>query len=111
MDQCVGCQFYANQSHKPASALKIIPLTWPFTVWVLDMIGLLWTGASRFTHLLVAVDKFTKWIEAKPIKKLDSSTAIKFIKEIIFKFGVLHSIITNNMSNFDSDKFHEFFYY
>ncbi|XP_020192361.1 uncharacterized protein [Aegilops tauschii subsp. strangulata] len=110
VDQCVGCQFYANQSHKPASALKTIPVTWPFAVWGLDMVGPLRTGASGFTHLLVAVDKFTQWIEAKPIKKLDSAIAIQFIKEIIFRFGVPHNIITDNGSNFDSDKFHGFCY-
>jgi hypothetical protein len=46
------------------------------------------------THLLVAVDKFTKWIEAKPIKKLDGSSTIKFFNEIITRYGVPHSIIT-----------------
>ena len=35
------------------------------------MVGPLRTGRSGFTHVLVAVDKFTKWIEAKPIKNLD----------------------------------------
>jgi hypothetical protein len=72
VQHCVGCQFYANLSHKPASALKTIPLVWTFAVWGLDMVGPLRIGASGFTHLLVAVDKFTKWIEAKPIKKLNS---------------------------------------
>ncbi|XP_073358056.1 uncharacterized protein [Aegilops tauschii subsp. strangulata] len=110
VDQCVGCQFYVNQSHKSASSLKTIPLTWPFVVWGLDMVGTLRIGESGFTHLLVAVDKFTKWIEAKPIKKLDSATAIQFITEIIFIFGVPHSITTDNGSNFDSDEFHEFCY-
>jgi hypothetical protein len=74
------------------------------------MIGPLQAGASGFTHLLVAVDKFTKRIEEKPIKELDLPTAIKFIKEIIFKFGVPHSIIINNGSNFDSDEFRQFCY-
>ena len=96
---------YANMSHKPVSALKTIPLVWPFAVWGLDMVGLLRTGRSGFTHLLVAVDKFTKWIEAKPIKNLDSGTAVSFIRGITFRFGVPHSIITDNASNFDSDEF------
>ncbi|KAK1608283.1 hypothetical protein QYE76_031956 [Lolium multiflorum] len=52
------------------------------------------------THLLVMIDKFTKWIEAKPIKKLDGSTAITFLKEIIVRYGYPHSIITDNGSNF-----------
>ena len=70
VDKCEGCQFYSNLSHKPASALKTIPLVWPFAVWGLDMVGPLRTGRSGFTHVLVAVYKFTKWIEAKPIKNL-----------------------------------------
>src|SRR4051812_43304951 len=66
VDHCRGCRFYENQPHKPASELKTIPLAWHFAAWGLDMIGPLRTGTSGFTHILVAVDKFTKWIEAKP---------------------------------------------
>ncbi|XP_048566881.1 uncharacterized protein LOC125546794 [Triticum urartu] len=95
-------------SHKPASALKTIPLVWPFAVWGLDMVGPLRTGRSGFTHVLVAVDKFTKWIEAKPIKNLDACTAISFVRGLTFRYGVPHSIITDNGSNFDSDKFRAF---
>ena len=108
VDKCEGCQFYSNMSHKPASALKTIPLVWPFAVWGLDMIGPLRTGRSGFTHVLVAVDKFTKWIEAKPIKSLDTGTAVSFIRELIFRYGVPHSIITDNGSNFDSEEFRTF---
>ena len=108
VDKCEGCQFYSNMSHKPASALKTIPLVWPFAVWGLDMIGPLRTGRSGFTHVLVAVDKFTKWIEAKPIKSLDTGTAVSFIRELIFRYGVPHSIITDNGSNFDSEEFRDF---
>ena len=106
--KCEGCQFYSNMSHKPASALKTIPLVWPFAVWGLDMVGPFKTGRSGFTHLLVAVDKFTKWIEAKPIKSLDSSTAITFIREPTFRYGVIHSIIIDNGSNFGYDEFRAF---
>ena len=30
--RCGGCQRFANKSHLPATALKTIPLTWPFAV-------------------------------------------------------------------------------
>ena len=52
------------------------------------------------THLLVAVDKFTKWIEAKPIKKLNGPTAVTFISDITIWYGIPHSIITDNGTNF-----------
>src|SRR3954468_24738425 len=36
---CVGCQLFAKQSHMPPTALQTIPITWPFMVWGLDMVG------------------------------------------------------------------------
>jgi transposase InsO family protein len=50
--------------------------------------------------LLVVVDKFTKWIEAKPIRSLDAATTTKFLKELIDRYGYPHNIITDNGMNF-----------
>jgi hypothetical protein len=55
--------------------------------------------------MLVAVNKFTKWVEAAPVTTRDSTTAINFIKSIVFLFGGLHSIITDNGTNFTSKEF------
>ena len=60
------------------------------------------------THLLVAIDNFTKWIEAKPIKKLDDPIVVKFVKSIIHRFGYPHSIIKDNGSNFVKGEFARF---
>src|SRR3954463_1656604 len=92
----MGCQYYARQPHVPAEELRTIPITWLFAVWELDMVGLLQTTPCGFTHLLVAVDKFTKWIEAKPIRKLDGATALRFFRDLVVRFGLPHSIITDN---------------
>ncbi|KAK1687036.1 hypothetical protein QYE76_047884 [Lolium multiflorum] len=51
------------------------------------------------------VDKFTKWIETKPTKKLDGSTAVTFLKDIIRRYGYPHSIITDNGTNFAPKEF------
>ena len=80
--------------------LKTIPLSWPFAVWGLDMVGTFKTARGGMTHLLVAVDKFTKLIEARPIKKLDGPTVFRFIKDITIQYGIPHSIITDNDTNF-----------
>jgi transposase InsO family protein len=99
VNKCKGCQLYSRQAHLPAQDLQPIPLTWPFAVWCLDMVGPLKRAPSGFTHLLVMVDKFTKWIEARPITKCDGKTARKFVADIVVRFGVPHSIITDNGSN------------
>ena len=72
------------------------------------MVGPLRRTSGSMTHLLVAVDKFTKWIKAKPIKKLDGPTAVKFFKSIIYRFGYPNSIITDNGSNFVKGEFARF---
>src|SRR4051812_3358962 len=98
--QCNGCQRFKAKRHLPVSALKTIPITWPFAVWGLDMVGPFKMARGGLTHLLVAVDKFTKWIEARLIKKLDGPTAVKFIADIVSRYGIPHSIIIDNGTNF-----------
>nr|XP_051229346.1 uncharacterized protein LOC127347166 [Lolium perenne] len=57
------------------------------------------------THILVMVDKFIKWVELKPIRKCDGHTAVKFLKDIILRYGYPHSIITDNGSHFAKGEF------
>jgi hypothetical protein len=64
-----------------------------------------------FTHLLVAVYKFTKWVEAKPIRKLDGKTALKFVKDIVVRFGIPYSIITNNGTNLSQGEVEEYYHH
>ena len=60
--------------------------------------------ATRKKYLLVMVDKFTKWIEAKPVKMAESGPVIDFISGVVHRYGVPHSIITHNGSNFTADE-------
>ena len=50
------------------------------------------------------VDKFTKWIEAKPVKTAESGPVIDFISGVVHWYGVPHSTITDNGSNFTADE-------
>jgi hypothetical protein len=60
------------------------------------------------THILVMVDKFTKWIEVKAIRKCDGRTAVSFLKDIMLRYGCPHSIITDNGTNFAEGAFARF---
>jgi hypothetical protein len=44
----------------------------------------------------VAVDKFSKWIEARPIANVHSEEAVSFFTDIIYRFGIPNTIITDN---------------
>ena len=71
------------------------------------MIGPLTTAPGGFTHILVALDKFIKWIEYKPITKINADRAVTFICDILRQFGFLNTIITDLGSNFMSQTFWE----
>ena len=106
--KCNGCQRYASKSHLPAFELKTIPITWTFALWCLDMVGPFKPARGGMTHILVMVNKFTKWIEVKPIKKLDGKTTVIFLKDIILRYGHPHSVITDNGTNFAEGAFARF---
>jgi transposase InsO family protein len=105
---CEGCQFYARKSNLPAHVLQTIPITWPFAVWGLDIVGPLRKAPGGFTHLLVVINKFSKWVEVRPITNLRAERAVTFFTDIIHRFGVPNSIITDNGSQFTGRKFLEF---
>jgi ribonuclease HI len=105
---CQGCQFYARQTHLPAQALQTIPITWPFAVWGLDLVGRLQKAPGGFTHLPVAIDKFSKWIEVRPLNSIRSEQAVAFFTNIIHRFEVPNSIITDNGTQFTGRKFLDF---
>jgi transposase InsO family protein len=57
---------------------------------------------------MVAIDKFSKLVEVRPITNLRSEQAMTFFTDIIYRFGVPNSIITDNKSQFTGRKFPEF---
>jgi ribonuclease HI/transposase InsO family protein len=106
---CEGCQFYARQTHLPAQALQTIPITWPFAVWGLDLVNPLQKAPEGYTHLLVAIDKFSKSIEVRPLNSIRSEQAVAFFTNIIHRFGVPNSVITDNGTQFTGRKFLDFY--
>jgi transposase InsO family protein len=65
-----------------------------------------WPG--EHVYLLVAVDKFTKWIEAIPVTSADAISTVNLIKGIVFLFEVPNNIFTDNGSNFTSREFKDY---
>ena len=51
--------------------------------------GPLKTAQGGYTFIFVAIDKFTKWIEVKPVTTTTVAKAAEFIQEITYRFGIL----------------------
>ena len=67
VQSCDACQFHAKQIHQPAEGLQTIPLSWPFAVWGMDLLGPFLRALGGYRYLYVAIDKFTKWPEVEPV--------------------------------------------
>jgi hypothetical protein len=78
--QCEGFQFFAQKKHVLSHQLQTIPITWPFSTWGLNLIGPFKKAKGGFTHIFIAVDKSTKWIEVNSIASITAAKAVEFIK-------------------------------
>ena len=59
--------------------------------------------------VVVAIEYFIRWIEAKPLATITSESVKKFFwQNIIYRFGVPRTLTVDNGKQLDSDKFKEF---
>jgi transposase InsO family protein len=100
--------FFAKQIHQPAQALNTIPLSWPFATWGTDILGPFPKARGGYRFLIVAIDTFTKWVEAEPVGHITKENTVKFLHGIVMRFGVPNRLISDNGTPFISQKFENF---
>ncbi|GJU75981.1 reverse transcriptase domain-containing protein [Tanacetum coccineum] len=63
----------------------------------MDILGPLPESFGKVKFVIVAIDYFTKWIEAKPLARITEKEVKKFIWDnIICRFGLPRIIVTDN---------------
>ncbi|GKV31526.1 hypothetical protein SLEP1_g40206 [Rubroshorea leprosula] len=96
VQRCLKCQFFAHLTHQLAEELTTLVAPWPFAQWGLDLLGPFVKGVGGVTHLIVGVDYFTKWVEARPISSLTSKKVEDFVfSSIICRYGIPNQIFTS----------------
>jgi hypothetical protein len=76
----------------------------------LDLLGPLPPAQGNLSYVVVAVEYFSKWIEAKPLATITSVTVQKFFwQNIVCRFGIPKAITVDNGTRFDAEAFKEFF--
>ncbi|GKV15754.1 hypothetical protein SLEP1_g26507 [Rubroshorea leprosula] len=111
VQKCQKCQFFAHLTHQPAEELRNLVAPWPFAQWGLDLLGPFVKGVGGVTHLVVAVDYFTKWVEARPLSSLTSRRIEDFVfSAIICRYGIPNQIVTDNGPQFNCTSFRDFYY-
>uniref|UniRef100_A0A2N9IC67 Uncharacterized protein n=1 Tax=Fagus sylvatica TaxID=28930 RepID=A0A2N9IC67_FAGSY len=104
--KCDKCQRFSHSVHQPAGELQPLVSPWPFAQWGMDLVGPLPKATGNRRWLIVATDYFTKWVEAEPLANIRDRDSIKFVwKNIITRFGIPKTIISDNGTQFTSKPF------
>ncbi|GKU89192.1 hypothetical protein SLEP1_g3360 [Rubroshorea leprosula] len=109
VQRCPKCQFFAHHTHQPAKELMNLIAPWPFAQWGLDLLGPFMKGVGGVTHLIVGVDYFTKWVEARPLSNPTSKKVKDFVfSSIICRYGIPNQIVADNGTQFNCSSFRDF---
>ncbi|KAL0427432.1 UNVERIFIED_CONTAM: hypothetical protein Slati_2918000 [Sesamum latifolium] len=77
--KCSHCQIHGNLHHTSGARIEFTHPVWPFDHWGMDLIGSFPPAQGQRKFVLVAVDHFSKWIEAEPLAKITENAVIQFI--------------------------------
>jgi len=72
------------------------------------MIGPFKPAPGGFRWVYVIIDKFSKWIEYKPLVKATAKKAAELLDDVIHRFGLPNCIITDLGSTFTGSDFWNF---
>ncbi|RVW47388.1 hypothetical protein CK203_105894 [Vitis vinifera] len=94
-----------NSPQSWIALLHVLTSPWPFSIWGIDIIGKVSPkSSSGHEFILVAIDYFTKWVEAASYARLTSARAASFIKShIICHYGVPHELISDRGVYFQAE--------
>ncbi|XP_015950200.1 uncharacterized protein LOC107475065 [Arachis duranensis] len=106
---CDKCQKHTNIHQAAPHQLSIISAERPFGTWGIDLVGPFPTAPGQLRYLIVAIDYYTKWIEAEPLASITAAQCRKFLRrQIITRFGIPEIVISDNGTQFADKKFREF---
>jgi hypothetical protein len=109
VQKCENCQKCPRDQKQPSYRTQLIQPTWPLQRRGLDLLGPLPPAQRNLKYVVVAVEYFSKWIEAKPLATTTSATVQKFFwQNIVCRFGVLKAITVDNGTQFDAETFKVF---
>ena len=107
--KCDKYQIFAPKIHQLRGVLNPLSSPWPFTRWGLDIVGHFLKAVGNKRYLLVDTDYFTKWVETEPLANIRDVDAKRFVwKNIVSRFGIPHTLISDNSLQFDSKAFRRY---
>ena len=107
--RCEQCQKHAPSIVRSLEELSSVVFLWLLMKWGMDIVGPLPMTLAQKNFLLVLMDYYSKWITTDAYASIKDKDVRMFVwKHIIFQFGVLKKVVTDNGSQFSTNEFREF---
>ena len=102
--RCAVCdRSKASYNVRPAE-LSPLPIQGPGYRWHVDLAGPLPPTPQGHVYVLIAVDAFTKWVEAVPIPdKSSATTADAFLFHVLSRQGACAEVVSDQGKEFSGD--------
>ena len=101
---CHKCQLFRSKPYPKYEEDIATPSEAPFVRVGLDLIEPLRTTRRNNSFIVVLVDYFTEWVEAKPLSRIESSDIIEFLTDVFSRHGIPEILITDNGPQFVSSQ-------
>ena len=106
---CDKCQRFRNLIRQPSEELTPMTIPWLFAQWGLDIMGPFPTALKQLKFLVIDIDYFTKWVEAKPLATITEKSIRTFVwRNIIYRYGIPRVLVSDNGKQFDNNAFRDF---
>ncbi|GKB98226.1 reverse transcriptase domain-containing protein [Tanacetum coccineum] len=97
IQSCDACQIHSPISRLPKQDMTLVTATWLVIQWGINIVGLLPEALGKVKFIIVAIDYFTKWVEAKPLASITRKHVERFVWELIVcRFRLPQSIVSDN---------------
>ncbi|XP_042441470.1 uncharacterized protein LOC122026830 [Zingiber officinale] len=78
VNTCLSCQKHQNLTHRPTALLRASIVSCPFDQWGMNIVGPYPMAPGQKRFLLVAVDYFSKWVEAEALARITEGLSFNF---------------------------------
>ena len=103
------CQRFSNFIKQLSKKLTPMTVPWPFTQWGLDIMSLFPIAVRQLKFLVVSIDYFTKWVEAKTLATITEKSIRSFVwRNIICRYRIPRVLVFDNGKQFDKSTFRDF---
>nr|GEV88279.1 reverse transcriptase domain-containing protein [Tanacetum cinerariifolium] len=104
VNSCDACQCQGKilqHVEMPQNSIQVCEI---FDVWGIDFMGPFLSSRGN-KYILVVIDYFSKWAEAKALPTNDARVVCKFLKSLFARFRTPRAIISDRGTHFCNDQF------